>query len=275
MGLRLPAPCLQPHPLLAPKAHEDRAPAAPRSVLGGMGSRTENRLARGWGWRGTSSAQGCRSSPWWRSPKVSSPSPPSQLLSLPQHLPSPSKTLPRRPGFGLQPLDVSSQKAEDAHPAQSPLPWGQSSRLRDPDLGLEPGDGAGGSVDTSGCGGPTRTAGGQTRCVASTDMSPEALPAAGRVGGNPGSDPLHRHSGPALLPPEPPRPLLSAPTAPTRLCRSSWGSTRPRSLPQPWPRRRPTPLRPQRTPWCGACLSPLCLSGHACPQGGTLLGRKP
>lgn len=30
--------CPQPHPLLAPKAPEDRAPAAPHSVLGGMGS---------------------------------------------------------------------------------------------------------------------------------------------------------------------------------------------------------------------------------------------
>nr|CAI9707611.1 unnamed protein product [Rangifer tarandus platyrhynchus] len=114
-----------------------------------VGSRTTARV-------GTGGAQPCpapalkaRSAPW----RDVAAELAAAMLRMGAH-PSPSETLPRRPGFGLQPLDVSSRQAEDAHRAQSPLPWGQSSWLRDPDLGLEPGDGAGDSVDTSGCGGP-------------------------------------------------------------------------------------------------------------------------
>lgn len=247
-----------------------------RPLCPGVGRCTENRPPRGWAWRGAGGARGRRApAPGRGPPRSAAPPPPSWLLS-PRLLPSPSGTLLRRSGFGLQPLNVSSWHVEDAHLAQSPRPWGESSWLRDPVLGLESRDGAGGSVNISGWEGSCQACGRPDQVRGWHRHVPGGPPSSWKGGQGlqrpePGSDPLHGHSGPVFLQPEPAAPFLLSPDGPHSVVQVAVGSTRP---PVPPPAQKALPTVSTANPLMWARLSPLCLSGHVCPRGGTLPGRE-
>lgn len=215
-----------------------------RPLCPGAGRCTENRPPRGWAWRGAGGARGRRApAPGRGPPRSAAPPPPSWLLSprllSPRLLPSPSGTLLRRSGFGLQPLNVSSWHVEDAHLAQSPRPWGESSWLRDPDLGLESRDGAGGSMNISGWEGSCQACGRPDQVRGWHRHVPGGPPSSWKRGQGlqrpePGSDPFHGHSGPVFLQPEPAAPFLRQPRRPPLGCAGRRG-VHPAPGPSPGP----------------------------------------